>query len=372
VFHPAILEWQRHALAAGEFVARNLAWLAPKAPDLEAAVRRDAGPGGLTAEPVLETPFVRVLRLAAGERRRRIVLLTPHSGYASSALSPLVASLLPLGEVWATDWRDARLVPAAAGAFDLRAQVRLAAELIAADPGRPPPHLVGVSQSGPPLLAAAALVAAAAPRLRPASLSLLGSQIDVRVAPRQFQALLRGWPKPLAAAQLTAPVPPGLPGAGRRAFPGLLLLLALAGASPDAYLAAQGGLALDLLEGADRGFARQHADLHGVIDVPAELFLDMLDWAVYRPALDGSALRLGAESVGLRPLARVPLLTVEAAADELVGPGQTHALHRALGGADPDAQLTLPGARHPDLFTGPLFLRALAPALRRFVRRAEP
>jgi poly(3-hydroxybutyrate) depolymerase len=372
VLHPSVLEWRRRALAAGEFVARNLAWLAPRGPDLAAAVRRDAGPG-VAAEAVLETPFVRVLRLWSGERRRRrrVVLLTPHSGYASSALSPLVASLLPLGEVWATDWRDARLVPAAAGPFDLRAQVRLAAELIAADPRRPA-HLVAVSQSGPPLLAAAALVAAAEPRLRPASLALLGSQVDVRIAPRPFQALLRGWPRPLAAAQLTAPVPPGLPGAGRRAFPGLLLLLALAGASPDAYLATQGGLALDLLEGADRGFARQHADLHGVIDVPAELFLDMLDWAVYRPALDGSALRLGAEAVSLRPLARVPLLTVEAAADELVGPGQTHALHRALGGADPDARLTLAAARHPDLFTGPLFLLALAPALRRFVRRAEP
>ena len=41
--------------------------------------------------------------------------------------------------------------------------------------------------------------------------------------------------------------------------------------------------------------------------------------------------------------------------DELVGPGQTHALNRRL--RSPHAQaVTLPDGRHHDLFTGPGFL----------------
>ena len=60
------------------------------------------------------------------------------------------------------------------------------------------------------------------------------------------------------------------------------------------------------------------------------------------------------------------------AADELIGPGQTHAAAEAIGYGVRHVAHDLPGARHADLFTGPLFLRHLAPALVRFIAEAEP
>jgi poly-beta-hydroxyalkanoate depolymerase len=115
------------------------------------------------------------------------------------------------------------------------------------------------------------------------------------------------------------------------------------------------------MHGGDRGFGRQHADIHNLIDVPAELFADSIDWFLGRP-----------DVVGLASLARVPLLTVEAADDELVGVGQTHAAAAAIGtAAARHTALTLARGRHHDLFTGPTFLASVTPALRRFVRDAE-
>jgi poly(3-hydroxybutyrate) depolymerase len=350
--------------ALRQLLAQTLAAVAAKEPTLEAALRADAG-RGIACTTLLETPFVRVQRFARGQTRRRILLLAPHSGFAASVLSPLAAALLTLGEVWVTDWRDARLVPASAGSFDLAQQTALATGLLAADDR--PAHLVAFSQSGPALL-----MAAASNPARAASMALLGTPIDAARSPVQFQNLLAQWPRPAVIAQLTGPVPQAYPGAGRLVYPGLVQLLCLSLASPETYLGIQHGLYLDFLEGRDRGFRRMHADLHCVIDIPAELFTDMLDWVVYRPALAGNAIRLGSGTIPLAPLATTPLLTVEAAEDELVGPGQTHAAADAIGDGVRHTALDLPGARHADLFTGPLFLRRLAPTLARFIAEAQP
>ena len=65
----------------------------------------------------------------------------------------------------------------------------------------------------------------------------------------------------------------------------------------------------------------------------------------------------------LDALRAMPVLTLEAGGDELVGRGQTHALAGTLPAA---RSLTVPGASHHDLFTGPGFLAGAAPELRRF------
>ena len=61
--------------------------------------------------------------------------------------------------------------------------------------------------------------------------------------------------------------------------------------------------------------------------------------------------------------ARLPVLTLEAGGDELIGRGQTHAL---AGPLPSTRSRTVPKASHHDLFTGPGFLAGAAPELRRF------
>lgn len=342
--------WLRPALAAGEVMARAAAASEPAGHGLDRIVAADLG-APLIVDEVMATPFVRVLGFRAGRAaRRRILLGAPHSGYASAVLSPLVAALLPLGDVWVTEWVDARLVPAAAGPFGLAEQQELLTGL-AGRCGRGV-HLVGLSQSVPVMLAAAAAMADAGQA--PGSLVLLGGPVDPRLAPTPLQQTLGLIPRDLLRQQVVARVADRHPGAGREVFPAFCQLLAYASVDPAAYLDIHLGLLAELMTGQANGFARQHADLHRLLDVPAELFLDTVGHAVTTPLAIPAAARLR----------DVPLLTVEAGRDGLVGPGQTHAAATLTGGAATAA--TIAGAAHHDLFVGPRFSALVVPELQRF------
>jgi poly(3-hydroxybutyrate) depolymerase len=352
------MPWQRVACASSELVARSLEAVELQELGLEAAVVGDA-PGPIFHELLQSRPFWRLLRF----RRRagggvRILLLTPHSGYASAILSQLIHALLELGEVLVTDWVDARLVPQAAGRFGLDEQAAAVAGLVRRHgPGL---HVVAVSQAGPAALAASREIAAAAPERAPASLTLIGAAIDPSRSPPVSQQWLAALPRAAVEQHLLTIVPGRYPGAGRRVYPGLFQLLAFAAASPLTYLDVQTGLLTELLLGAPSCYARQHADLHRLVDVPAELFLDTLNH-VAQPLFSADA----PEAAG-----RIRLLTVEAGADGLVGPGQTHAAHALLGarGGTAAGRITIANAQHHDLFLGRRFANEVAPAVVLFIR----
>ncbi|MFO1035992.1 MAG: hypothetical protein U1E45_04035 [Geminicoccaceae bacterium] len=359
----------RAFFALGEAAARTAAASEVNPTPIEDAVGHDA-PWPIHPEIVEETPFVRVVRLRAPHGgRSRSLLIAPYSGYQTAVMSALVLALLEQGEVVVTDWKDARLVPLSEGRFDLAAQALFVARLVAAMGSGA--HLVALSQSGPAALIATAIAAAHLAAGLPRSLILLGSQIDPRRSGTALQHTIGTLPRELVAAQLLATVPGSYPGAGRRVYPAVLQLLGYSLASAPTYLDVQRGLLSELAEGVSRGYARQHADMHCLADVPGELFLDMLDWVAYRPAVSDAGLSFQGESIDLAGLRGLPLLTIEAEADELVGPGQTHALHTLRGKGGPGDAVTIPHGLHHDLFVGPRFGAKVAPALSRFLAKLD-
>jgi hypothetical protein len=98
-----------------------------------------------------------------------------------------------------------------------------------------------------------------------------------------LQQMLAQWPSELLRACLTANAVADYPGSGRRVYPSLLQLLAYGISSPGLYAEVQQGLLRELTVGRTGDFDRQHADIHSLLDVPGELFVHMLGWA-----LDGS------------------------------------------------------------------------------------
>lgn len=383
----AWLDWQRAALAAclsvvrtttadtplaallrapSEVLIRSLAAATVSRRSLEQAVLQEAG-GAVRVETVAMSPFARLVRLrGARSPRRTLLLLAPHSGYAATVLSPLVLSLVGHGELLVTEWIDARLVPRADGPFGLEQQVE--AGLMAAERATAPLHLVALSQSGPAMLALAArLRERASQQHAPRSLAFLGCQLDPSVAPTALQHMVAGCPRELLLDQLLTTVTDAYPGAGRRVYPALLQLLTYGSVSPGMYAEVQHGLWRELATGQTGGiYQRQHDDMHTLVDVPAELFVDMLDWTTQAPAWTSNAVPIAGRPVDLASLRDVPLLTVEAARDELVGSGQTRALHDRLRPRRLARHVSLPQLRHHDLFTGPGFAAGTAPALREF------
>lgn len=346
----------------------NLAAGAPRDIPLSARIGWETGLA-VHDETLFDEPFVRVSRLSLngdGGRRRRIVLVAPYSGYAIDVAASLAAGLLSQADLIVTEWRDARLVPLEHGHFGLEAQI-LALLQTLRDVGADA-DVVALSQGAVPALAALALLAEeGGPVAR--SLALLGGPIDPGRNPPPATAWLLavppGW-MPLAFNQAGS----NEPGAGRWVLPGLAQLILIASSHAGPYLQTQACAWLEALDGKPNGWSRNLADLHAVMDTPAELVRDMMSLIFRERALAAGLLCANGRPVRLEGL-ETALLTFEAEDDALIGPGQTHAAHELCPRIFDRrrARFTLKSGQHYDLFSGPRAAREVVPALEGFFGR---
>lgn len=385
------LDWQRTALRPWINGGRDLAQTVPGAEAVRAILDHwltnlDAGRARATPlseriaremrvpiddRTLLDAPFVRVSRLSlpgAGDRRQ-VLLVAPYSGYAIDVAAPLVGALLGRSDVVVTEWRDARLVPLAHGGFGFDQQVRLVARVLR-DIG-PAVDVVALSQGTlPALVACARLAEDGTPG--PRSLALLAGPLDPSRNPPPGTMLPPMVPVEWLLAPIVEQVGPGHPAAGRLVFPGLIQLVLIAMSHPGDYAQAQIGAWLEALDGRVDGWTQSLADLHAVSDIPAELARDMMSLIFREQALVRGCLHIEGRRVRPELIQAPALLTIEAGNDALVGPGQTHAAHglcpRIAG--DRRARVTVAGAEHYDLFTGPKVAREVVPALEAFFDRA--
>src|SRR5690606_4733372 len=72
-------------------------------------------------EVAWERPFCKLIHFARETERKdpRLLIVAPMSGHYATLLRGTVEAFLPDHEVYITDWVDARMVPLAAGTFDL-------------------------------------------------------------------------------------------------------------------------------------------------------------------------------------------------------------------------------------------------------------
>ena len=356
--------WQRLLMAQHVLAERTLCAAEASDEPIETVVARDH-PGVSSAGTIEDGPFSRLVRFRAGGSGPPVLLVAPFSGYAGTVLSCLASALLQqAGELFFLDWHDARLVPAGHGRFGLDEQLAVVVRALATIDT--PVHLVGVSQSGAVALAAAALAADAGVSLpRPRSLVLLGAPIGPAERPTAPGWLAASLDPRLLDLLLISVVPDRYPGAGRRVYPGLFQLLTVLAADPKTYCAIQAGLWRELLRDEPGIYDRLHADLHRLVDVPAELYAESIENLVRRSPLLGDSLTLGSHRIPTKGLAGLPMLTIEAGRDDLVGTGATHVAQRLAGPGS--MSLTIPQAPHQALFLGPLFTAAVVPTLRRFL-----
>ncbi|HEX4709915.1 polyhydroxyalkanoate depolymerase, partial [Phenylobacterium sp.] len=119
----------------------------------------------------------------AGRRTREpaVLIAAPLSGHYATLLRGTVQAFLQDHEVYITEWSNARDVPVLDGRFDFHDyldHIRTMLQVLG-----PRPHVVAVCQPGPPVLAAAALMAEDGDDSRPGSMTFMGSPIDARLSP---------------------------------------------------------------------------------------------------------------------------------------------------------------------------------------------
>ena len=154
-------------------------------------------------EVVWSKPWVKLRRFSREPidlRRARaplgsppLLIVAPLSGHYATLLRGTVETFLQDFDVYVTDWSNAREVPLLSGRFGFDDYIDYVAEILRHIGERA--HVIAVCQPGPPVLAAAAMMAEDGDEHRPASLALLGSPIDARFSPTATNLLAQERPR---------------------------------------------------------------------------------------------------------------------------------------------------------------------------------
>ncbi len=342
-------------------------------PAVEIAGERAA----VRAAVVAEKPFCRLLHFARDLKRPRndprVLVVAPMSGHHASLLRGTVETLLPAHEVYVTDWADARLVPLSAGNFDLADYIDYVIAFLRIL--GPQTHVLAVCQPSPPVLAAAALMAAAGDPAAPKSLTLMGGPVDTRLSPTAVNRVGASQSLDWFERRVIDLVPPHYPGAMRRVYPGFLQLGGFMSMNPDRHVQSHIDFFHHLVVGDGESAAahrRFYDEYLSVMDLSADFYLDTIRHVFQEHSLARGVFRHRGEKVEPAAIRRTALMTIEGELDDISGLGQTKAAHdlcRSIPAAR-RRHLEQVGVGHYGIFNGRKWRQSIYPAWAEFVRRA--
>lgn len=304
----------------------------------------------------------------------RVLLVAPLSGHFATLLRDTVRVLLPEHDVFITDWHNARDVPLSAGRFGFDDYVEhLIAFLEAIGPGA---HIVAVCQPCVQALVATSVMAQAGNKAVPRSMTLMAGPIDCRINPTKVNKLATDRPIDWFRRTMIATVPYGLPGAGRKVYPGFLQLTAFMSMNMDRHVKAHAELFNDLARG-ELAKAAQTKDFYdeyfAVLDLTAEFYLETVQWVFQEYRLAKGELEFRGRKVEPAAIRRTALLTVEGERDDICAIGQTMAAHDLCTGIRPYMKRhhLQPGVGHYGVFSGRKWQNQIHPIVRNVILASD-
>jgi poly(3-hydroxybutyrate) depolymerase len=313
--------------------------------------------------------------LAAAGRSGRgpaVLIVAPLSGHYATLLRGTVRAFLQDHDVYISDWSNARNVSLIEGRFDFHDFVDHARSMISAI--GPDVHVLAVCQPGPPVMAAAALMAEDNDPLRPASLMFMGSPIDARLSPTVTNKMAEDRPFTWFQQKMIYTVPPPYVGAMRRVYPGFVQLYSFMTMNEAQHVNAHWRYFEDLVKH-DGDAAEKHREFYNeylsVLDLTEEFYLQTIEIVFQKYLLPKGELTHRGRLVKPSAIADIALMTIEGAHDDISGVGQTQAAH-ALCASLPDSMKELyvhPDVGHYGVFNGSRFRNDIYPRARDFIRR---
>ena len=327
----------------------------------------------------LHKPFCRLLRfkrftdnpvaLEQMKSQPTVLVVAPLSGHHSTLLRDTVRSLLHDHKVFITDWTDARMVPAEAGAFHLDDYVGYVQEFIRHV--GPHAHVISVCQPTVPVLAAVSLMASRG-ETTPLTMTMMGGPIDARKSPTAVNNLAMGKSFQWFENNVIYRVPQNYPGAGRRVYPGFMQYSGFVAMNPDRHVTSHYDYFLDLVRG-DEESAESHREFYdeynAVLDMPAEYYLDTIKKVFQEFALVNGSWVVEGQPVRPQDIQRTALLTIEGELDDISGAGQTRAAHELCSGIPDEHRFhyDAEGAGHYGIFSGRRWREMVYPRVRSFI-----
>jgi poly(3-hydroxybutyrate) depolymerase len=329
----------------------------------------------VTERVVWSRPFCNVVRFMRDlpARRRddpKLLIVAPMSGHYATLLRGTVEAMLPHADVHITDWVDARMVPLAAGRFDLDDYIDYLIDMLHAL--GPNVHVMGVCQPSVPVLAATALMEAAGDPMAPSSMTLMGGPIDTRRSPTAVNKLALQKGMDWFHDNVIMQVPWPAPGFMRDVYPGFLQLSGFMGMNLDRHIAAHKDFYMHLVKN-DGDSALKHRDFYdeylAVMDLTAEFYLQTVETVFIRHRLPRGEMKHRGTPVEPAAIRSVALMTIEGENDDISGLGQSQAAHDLCVNlrADMRAHYMQPKVGHYGVFNGSRFRSEIVPRIVDFI-----
>ncbi len=322
-----------------------------------------------------------VATLSSLKGQPAVLIVAPLSGHYATLLRDTVRSMLGDHKVFITDWKNARLVPLAEGAFHLDDYVNYVQEFIRhlqASYGNC--HVVSVCQPTVPVLAAVSLMASRG-EATPLSMTMMGGPIDARKSPTAVNNLATQRSHSWFENNVIYRVPQSFPGAGRRVYPGFLQHTGFVAMNPDRHAKSHYDYFKDLIKGDNRSteaHRKFYDEYNAVLDMDADYYLDTIDvvfqdFKLVNGSWDVKSVDGNLERVRPQDITTTAVLTVEGELDDISGSGQTEAAHGLCTGipAAKHQHLEAKGAGHYGIFSGSRWRDVVYPAVRDFIAKAH-
>lgn len=312
-------------------------------------------------------------RDARRPRDPRLLIVAPLSGHFATLLRGTVEALIPDHDVFITDWRNARMVPATAGAFGLDDYIDYVIDFL--DYLGPDTHVLAVCQPAVPVLAAAALMAEDGHPATPRSMALMSGPIDTRIRPTVPDQLATAHSLDWFRQHTIHPVPMPYPGFMRPVYPGFMQLSGFMSMNLDRHVDAYWHLFQSMVDENHEETSRHrrfYNEYMAVMDLPATFYLETIQRVFQEHHLARGCFTHRNRPVNPAAIRDTALFTIEGEKDDISSPGQTAAAH-ALCPNIPDARRLhheQSGVGHYGVFNGRRWRGEIVPRLRKFIRAA--
>ena len=327
-----------------------------------------------------------VLRKAFGQLKRfrrvgieggpKLLIVAPMSGHYATLLRGTVERMLPVADVYITDWRDAKLVPLSDGKFDLDDYVDYLIEFLEAigpNEGQGGTHMLAVCQPSVPCYAAACVMSADNNPCRPKTLTMMGGPVDTREAPTAVNTLATERPHSWFSQNVIATIPGNYPGAGRRVYPGFLQLAGFMSMNLGNHMMSHYELFKHLVQGEDLQADSTKAfyeEYRSVCDMTAEFYLQTIDVVFQDHALPKGTMTHRGRVVDPAAITDIAILAIEGEKDDISGLGQTKAALTIATSLPEDKKryYMAEGAGHYGIFNGSKWRNKVAPVVEEWMK----
>jgi poly(3-hydroxybutyrate) depolymerase len=324
---------------------------------------------------VWERPFGRVISFERAFRfphrpQPKILMVAPMSGHFATLLRGTVETFLPSHQVMITDWADARMVPLAAGSFDLDDYIDYLISMFRAL--GPDLHVMAVCQPAVPVMAAVARMEAEDDPYTPRSMILMGGPIDTRRSPTAVNKVAQERGVEWFRRNCIVKVPPSYPGFWRDVYPGFLQLSGFMAMNMDRHLTAHYDMFKHLVQG-DGDSAEKHREFYdeylAVMDLTAEYYLQTVEKVFVNHELPDNKMMHRDKPIDLKAIRRCAIMAIEGEKDDISGVGQTLAALQLTPNLPTDRKIyhLQLGVGHYGVFNGSRFRAETAPRIADFV-----